>query len=166
MSEIIYQLLTNSPTKGILVLDVDECVLWNHSDDSVCRRADIGVMYDELVARDWKVYFVTARVKTPKAIIYLKKQLRFLGYSKFQKVYMRPFDKEIGSFKYRCRRKISLENTAPINIMVGDQWTDIFENGEAGAKQRDLKLSHKSHYIVNNPDDITHVGLKLTKTRN
>lgn len=150
-------------TPGIVVFDVDECLLWNLKDGRVIRRVSVGKLYDTFSNEGWKIYICTARDNTESSYKYLKNQLDELNYDNNASIFLRPRDLETGKYKYMTRKKISKENNKMITFMFGDQFTDVWSEGEQAASENIQKPKTGVSYLIRSPDKYTNIGIKLSE---
>ena len=124
----------------------------------------------------FKIFIITARPKTESGITYLVKQLRTLNYdlSPIPPGGMYMMNREYydddttkinwsttGLFKSTARDHIQEKYHVKIIAMVGDQWSDIFKNGDNEKFIEAHNLSGQTSYIIKNSDSNVKIGLKL-----
>ena len=160
-----------------ICFDVDETLLFWQSEDSLASGEDekftkhptVQHLYTAAKNAGYSIFIITARPKTRNGLIYMAKQLKELNYDlnpiPKSGMYMMPkkyYDNYLtGEFKSDARDHIKKKFGVTINIMVGDQWTDVFRNGEKNPAISKFNMSNKKCYILKNSDFNLILGLQL-----
>tara|TARA_Y100000748_G_scaffold292357_1_gene280768 strand:+ start:38655 stop:39239 length:585 start_codon:yes stop_codon:yes gene_type:complete len=171
------QIKKHKSADACICFDVDETLLFWQSDDSVTsgeeekftKHPTVAHLYTTAKNAGYSIFIITARPKTKNGLIYMAKQLKKLNYDLGSipqaGMYMMPkkyYDNYLtGEFKSDARDHIKSKFGVTINIMVGDQWTDVFRNGEKNSAISKFNLSDKKCYIIKNSDFNLILGLKL-----
>ena len=157
--------------------DVDETLLFWQSENSTIsdvgerftKHPTVAPLYNAAKEAGYSIFIITARPKTKNGLTYMVKQLRELNYDLSaipeSGMYMMPknYYKNYltGEFKSDARDHIKQKFNVTISIMVGDQWTDVFRNGDKNKLISKLHLSDKKCYVFKNSDYNVNLGLKL-----
>ena len=165
--------------------DVDETLLFwrsNSSEGSTSVNTEMFVAHLSLLKHNqaaivinYQIFIITARPKTDAGLAYLVKQLRKLNYDLHAippgGIYMmnreyyddttRINGSSTGTFKSSARDHIQKKYNVQIIAMVGDQWSDVFKNGDNEEFLDTHNLSGQTSYIIRNADENVKIGLKL-----
>jgi hydroxymethylpyrimidine pyrophosphatase-like HAD family hydrolase len=169
---------------GAVAFDIDETLLfWGDANSSnpnaVVAHPHVSKLFDAAAKKDYKIFIITARPKTQEGLAYAVRQLDGLGYDlsyipeggvflQNKEYYDSKERNSTGMFKHDVRKLISEEYGYNVILMVGDQWTDVFEDGASG--WRSLNKNEDEHFfevtdrigvLIAYPDKHTGIGFKL-----
>jgi hypothetical protein len=170
-------------TKGKIVFDIDDTVLFKHRDVSF-RIEDMFVLYKHAVSVGCEIYFITARINNRVNVRRTRDTLWRLGFRDYNGLFLMQqpkiheseldFLRSVSEFKYQIRK---LTIGYPIAYNIGNRWQDLLtprfmpyisESDEKGCFcfpgiEEDvglcLKLPSKHHHIGTHVSQ-THSGLQ------
>ena len=171
LCELLKRLRLVDVPNPAVAFDVDDTlILWQPDSDAVARHPVVArffeILHEKHEKHDMQSFIITARTKTLKGYEYMLDQLRGCGVNVEGKIppggiYMTPKkfvdDDHAGRFKYCARKHIQRKFGVQMLVMVGDQWWDIFEQGEA--PEAGLNPDHA--HLYQHPDNLTMFGVKL-----
>ncbi len=154
--------------KMCAVLDIDDTLI---SDETFGWRAIPSVirLYRAMKTLGCKVFLVTAREDAKDVVDWTKDQLRVVGITDQDGLYLCPRSSRdsmaaVGKWKASMRKKLAKQFGGCVVLTVGDQWTDIVEEKDAGSIDAYAKydgLTKDPYCIVRTNDKVSIWGLKL-----
>ena len=148
--------------KLAVVFDIDETVVYRvaHSatDERYAHPAMLDI-YKLALELGYHIFFITARIDVPSSRKETVKELRSLGFKKYDGLFMMPEmfleTQEFSLYKWRARQRI-LEGKFHIVLNSGDQWHDLLLiDPHAFVQNESVKFAQKmptNEYIIFQPD--------------
>ena len=113
------------PADYVCVFDIDETLLYTLEDDVGLHPVG-HTLYHFCRERGFQIVLVTARVGDPAGLVYLRRQLRILGFTGYHSISMVNQQHENDTSPAMCKLRSRLDINKPIIINVGNRICDLF----------------------------------------
>jgi hypothetical protein len=156
----VYLRLSAIPSREVVV-DIDDTLIFD--DGRSTPNVQVKELIAALLAKQYKVHLVTARLHDADMVRATKQELKKLGIE-YTSLKLAPAKAREDSASISEWKALQRKAHAPVALTVGDQWSDIvrLESDDDLVKLDYTHGVHKTPWILVDPEDgVTSLGFKL-----